>query len=448
MEEALTSFTAAGFQRALNYIGIGANEVKAVDGDGRTDSCGQQRFGGVCSFRGGQRWSAVSEQSIAVLILSVSVGLSSNLAFSLTFPPPPPSPPTHKVNATLRPSIPSPTTSKVHPVQNQMSFIDAPPPSYDQIDSHPPAGGDSIGYDLSEKVAEQSSVIRVQELEIGKLRRDLGRMKEQMERFEQRDEETQPPPGKATPIPPKLEQTLVQVVSEEVEERRRRRRSKKWDIIGGFVCFVALMAVLGLGIYIVLSKPPNSLINSVISDQQTIQNGGNSSKRATATTFSTTTTETATIVRQFRIIGKVDGDNLCWARAVLSSDQSHPRHCNVIRRSLGDPRLFCTFSLGNSAALSFGGTKGRFVLPMVPKGKAVILLKDQQRWRSSRKAFGTVHTHTLSLEEAVQRRQKASTRWGRTENGDSATAVLGTPVGKKSLTMNACHANELTDHQI
>ncbi|KAI3418944.1 hypothetical protein GPALN_008039 [Globodera pallida] len=294
-----------------------------------------------------------------------------------------------------------------------MSFIDAPPPSYDQIDSHSPAGGaglsgtrDSIGYDLSEKVAEQSSVIRVQELEIGKLRRDLGRMKEQMERFEQRDEEAQPPPGKATPIPPKLEQTLVQVVSEEAEERRRRRRGRKWDIIGGFVCFVALMAVLGLGIYIVLSKPSNSMINTLISDQQTIENGGNSSKGATATTttFSTTTTETATIVRQFRIIGKVDGDNLCWARAVLSSDQSHPRHCNVIRLSVGDPRLFCTFPLGHSAALSFGGTKGQFVLPMVPKGKAVILLKDQQRWRSSRKGFGTVHTHTLSLDEAVHAR--------------------------------------------
>lgn len=59
-------------------------------------------------------------------------------------------------------------------------------------------------------------VIQVQELEIGKLRRDLGRIREQVDRMEQQK----------VPMPAKLEQTLARVVGEEEEERRWHRSGK------------------------------------------------------------------------------------------------------------------------------------------------------------------------------------------------------------------------------
>ncbi|KAL3096916.1 hypothetical protein niasHS_002632 [Heterodera schachtii] len=309
-----------------------------------------------------------------------------------------------------------------------MHFIDAPPPSYDQIAAQTTnaVARDSVGYDLSEKIAEQSTVIRVQELEIGKLRRDLGRMKEQMERMEQREDEGQPggTGGKMTPIPPKLEQTLVQVVTEEEEERRRKRRGRKCDIISGLVCFVALMAVLGLGIYIVLNKPANTLANNLTTnDQPKMEKEVNSSTVAAPKT-APAEEEEGTIVRHFRIIGKANGDNLCWARAVISppssspssssfsssssssSDQIRPNHCFVFRRSLDDRRLFCSFSLGHFVSPSFAAfsQNGQFALPAMRRGKAMILLKNRQRLRTFRKGIDTFHTHTLSIEEATQAR--------------------------------------------
>lgn len=59
-------------------------------------------------------------------------------------------------------------------------------------------------------------MIQVQELEIGKLKRDLGRIREQMERIEQQK-------SVPVPIPAKLEHTLAQVVGEEEEQRRQSK---------------------------------------------------------------------------------------------------------------------------------------------------------------------------------------------------------------------------------
>ena len=219
--------------------------------------------------------------------------------------------------------------------------VDAPPPSYDQAlfgqsapppphfnnnisttagHSNPIASGipESGGapLELCEKVAAQSELIREQEAEIGKLKRDLGRMREQMHQTaaasSSSSKKAMPAIGGAAD---KLTQHLAQAVDEEAEEQRRKSRSRKGDILRGAICCVALLAVLLLGLYIVLSRPSPS------SQQQPSPS-----------------------MEQFRVIGKAMGDNLCWAQALIQP-RGRTRSCHIFRRSLEDRQLFCEFQL-------------------------------------------------------------------------------------------------------
>jgi hypothetical protein len=114
-------------------------------------------------------------------------------------------------------------------------FVDAPPPpSYEQavVECLSPFGGstngslinENNGIESSQRVeAVQSELIREQNMEIGKLKRDLGKMREHVEKMRVLQQQITTTPK----LNDKLTQRLANIVDEEAEERRRKNSKIK-----------------------------------------------------------------------------------------------------------------------------------------------------------------------------------------------------------------------------
>nr|CAD2138919.1 unnamed protein product [Meloidogyne enterolobii] len=252
-------------------------------------------------------------------------------------------------------------------------FVDAPlpPPSYEQavVECRSPFGGSTNtsligencgGMEISQRVQVQSELIREQEAEIGKLKRDLGKMREHVERMALQQPTTTPK------ISDKLTQRLANIVDEEAEERRRKNRSRKGDILRGSICCLALLVVVLAGIYVVLSRPHH---------------------------FNKTSKPS---VEQFKIIGKAL-DSLCMAQALI-----HPFgkifSCNIFRRSRFEQKLFCEFSVAENAGVS-PGKELRIIRNDGQKG--IILIKEESL-RKRREQSNKTILYTLTETEILE----------------------------------------------
>ncbi|KAF7634538.1 hypothetical protein Mgra_00006112 [Meloidogyne graminicola] len=229
-------------------------------------------------------------------------------------------------------------------------FVEAhpPPPSYEQavVECRSPFGG-SINSSLiiengeitQQRVEAQSEIIREQEVEIGKLKRDLGKIREHVERMTINNSLKQPTNKEYND---KFTQRLVNIVDEEAEERRRKNRSRKGDILKGSICCFALLAVVLAGFYIVLSRPNH------FGSLPTIPS-----------------------VEQFQILGKT-ANNFCSAQGVI---QGKILNCNIFRRSRFNTKLFCEFSIGENDGIIQINDKR--IIANKDKQKGVIIIQEE-----------------------------------------------------------------------
>ncbi|KAL7080057.1 hypothetical protein ACQ4LE_000001 [Meloidogyne hapla] len=258
-------------------------------------------------------------------------------------------------------------------------FVDAPPPpSYEQavVECRSPFGGstngsliaENGGMEISQRVEVQSELIREQEAEIGKLKRDLGRMREHVERMAVLQQTTTTPK-----LSDKLTQRLANIVDEEAEERRRKNRSRKGDILRGGICCLALLAVVLAGLYVVLSRP----------------NHFGAPKPS---------------VEQFQILGKTI-DNLCWAQGLI-----HPfgriQNCNIFRRSRFEQKLFCEFSLVENV----GNTQSKQLINTNRdswRQKGIIVIKEEslRKRRDQNNSKTSTLLYTLNETEISEARK-------------------------------------------